>query len=90
MMNKTHRKTLEAIFCRPVPSSLEWRRIESLLKAVGADVIEGAGSRIRFDLKGVIATFHRPHPKKKPSLIRFAMHEHFLKKREYCHEHNEL
>jgi hypothetical protein len=73
-MNKTHRKTLEAIFRQPIPASLEWRRIESLLQAVGATVIEGAGSRVRFELNGVIGTFHRPHPQKeaKPYQVRDA------------------
>jgi hypothetical protein len=27
-------------------------------------VIEGAGSRVRFERDGVIAIFHRPHPAK--------------------------
>lgn len=51
-MNKTHRNTLEAISRNPVPSTLEWRRIESLLQAVGAKIIEGAGSRVRFEFNG--------------------------------------
>jgi hypothetical protein len=73
-MNKTHRKTLEAIFQQPVPKSLEWKRIESLFQFIGAKVIEGAGSRVRFELDGVIGTFHRPHPHKeaKPYQVRDA------------------
>jgi hypothetical protein len=63
-MNKQHQKTLEAIFKTPVPSNLEWRRIEALFVALGARVIEGKGSRVRFELQNVIATFHRPHPRK--------------------------
>ncbi len=63
-MHKTHLKTLKYIFRQPVPTSLEWRRIESLLMAIGAKKIEGAGSRVRFELNGVIGTFHRPHPQK--------------------------
>jgi len=34
-MNATHRKTLAAVFADPVSASLEWRRIEALLVAVG-------------------------------------------------------
>jgi hypothetical protein len=63
-MNKRHRQTLEAIFQQPVPKSLEWKRIESLFQTVGAKVIEGAGSRVRFEFNGVIGAFHRPHPQK--------------------------
>lgn len=73
-MNKRHQKTLEAIFTSPVPHNLEWRRIEALFLALGARVIEGSGSRVRFELRNVIVTFHRPHPKKeaKPYQIRDA------------------
>jgi len=63
-MNKSHRKTLEAIFSQPVPQTMEWRRIEALFIALGAQVIEGSGSRVRFLLNGIIATLHRPHPAK--------------------------
>ncbi|HNE26205.1 MAG TPA: type II toxin-antitoxin system HicA family toxin [Pseudomonadales bacterium] len=63
-MNKTHQKTLAAVFSSPIPASLEWRRIESLLVAAGSQVIEGNGSRVRFELNGIVATFHRPHPQK--------------------------
>jgi hypothetical protein len=71
-MNMRHRKTLELVNSDPVPKTLEWARIESLLIALGAEVIEGRGSRVRFVLKGVVATFHRPHPSKeaKPYQVR--------------------
>jgi len=73
-MNKSHRKTLIDIFSQPVPSTLEWRRIESLFISLGAETIEGVGSRVRFVLNGIIATFHRPHPAKeaKPYQVRDA------------------
>lgn len=73
-MNKTHQKTLESVFKTPVPSGLEWRRIEALFIALGARVIEGAGSRVRFELHNIVATFHRPHPQKeaKPYQVRDA------------------
>ena len=63
-MNKSHRKTLHDIFSQPVPTSLEWRRIESLFVSLGAQIVEGAGSRVRFELNGIVAAFHRPHPAK--------------------------
>ena len=63
-VNKAQRKTLNDIFSQPVPATLEWRRIESLFVSLGAQTIEGAGSRVRFDLNGIIAAFHRPHPAK--------------------------
>lgn len=62
------------IFRQPTPTTLEWRRIESLFIAIGAQIIEGAGSRVRFALNGVVGTFHRPHPQKeaKPYQVRDA------------------
>lgn len=73
-MNASHRKTLAAVFTDPVSKTLEWRRIEALLVAVGCQVIEGNGSRVRFEKVGHIATFHRPHPAKeaKPYQVRDA------------------
>jgi hypothetical protein len=73
-MNKAHRNVFDAIFSVPVPTTLEWRRVEALFVALGAQTIEGGGSRVRFHLNGVIATFHRPHPAKeaKPYQIRDA------------------
>ncbi len=73
-MNATHRKTLIAIFTDPVSKLLEWRRIEAVLVAIGCQVIEGNGSRLRFEKHGIIGTFHRPHPAKeaKPYQVRDA------------------
>lgn len=71
-MNNAHRKTLASIFVDPVSTSLEWKRIEALLVALGARVIEGKGSRVKFLLNGELANFHRPHPDKgaKPYQVR--------------------
>jgi len=35
-----------------------------MLVALGAEITEGNGSRVRISLKGVRAVFHRPHPRK--------------------------
>lgn len=59
-MNNAQLRTLEAMFSQPVPATLEWRRIEPLFVALGTQIVEGEGSRVRFLLNGVIATFHRP------------------------------
>ena len=63
-MNSKHRRTLAAVFADPVSGTLGWADIESLLLAAGARVIEGRGSRVRFEKEGEVATFHRPHPAK--------------------------
>ncbi|HLY54247.1 MAG TPA: type II toxin-antitoxin system HicA family toxin [Stellaceae bacterium] len=61
-MNRHHRQTLAAIFAEPTPVDLRWRDIESLLRVVGSEISEGAGSRVRVALGGMRAVFHRPHP----------------------------
>jgi hypothetical protein len=73
-MNSKQRKTLSAVFTDPVSSNIAWKDVESLLVAVGSEVIEGNGSRVRFNKEGIIATFHRPHPQKeaKPYQIKDA------------------
>ena len=63
-LSSRHQKTLTAIFADPVKSSIEWDSIEALLKAAGAEISEGNGSRVRIALNGVRAVFHRPHPEK--------------------------
>lgn len=73
-VRSAHRKTLEAIFSNPVPKSLEWRKIEALLIAIGCEMIAGSGSRVAFRRNGIRADFHRPHPHKeaKPYQVRAA------------------
>lgn len=63
-MSQKHQRTREAIFKDPVRSNIPWRDIEALFVAEGAEISEGAGSRIRVALNGVRAVFHRPHPQK--------------------------
>ena len=63
-MNKTHLRTLQAIFAKPVQASVNWKDIESLFSALGADIQEGKGSRVRILLNRQEAVFHRPHPQK--------------------------
>ena len=63
-MDKKQRQTLERIFERPERSDIPWNDIESLFEALGADISEGRGSRVRVSLSDVRAVFHRPHPQR--------------------------
>lgn len=63
-MNAKHRKTLDAIFREPVSATIAWADIESLLLSLGCKLVEGRGSRVRFEKDGIVASFHRPHPEK--------------------------
>lgn len=61
-MKRKHRKTLERIFRHPTSGTIPWSDIESLFRALGADVSERAGSRVAVVLFGEVRVFHRPHP----------------------------
>ena len=63
-MTGRHQKTLERLFESPERPDIAWRDVEALLGALGAEVSEGRGSRVRGALNGVRAVFHRPHPRK--------------------------
>ncbi|WP_347242423.1 type II toxin-antitoxin system HicA family toxin [Nostoc sp. FACHB-888] len=53
---------LELIFTNPVSSNVLWKDLESLFIALGADITQGRGSRVRVKLNDVKAVFHEPHP----------------------------
>ena len=63
-MNSKHRKTLRAIFAKPTSSSIVFSNIESLIVALGGEVVEREGSRVRISLQGEQWRCHRPHPGK--------------------------
>jgi hypothetical protein len=63
-MTAKHRKTFQGIFDDPVRANILWTDIEALFLALGVDKDTGSGSRVRFSLNGIRATFHRPHPQK--------------------------
>lgn len=63
-MRSRHQKTLDALFEDPVRANIDWREVESLFVALGAEISEGSGSRVRVVINGVKASLHRPHPEK--------------------------
>ena len=70
-LSSQHRKTLEAIYQRPTRADVRWREAIALMKALGAEITEGRGSRVRFALNGVRAVFHEPHPR--PEMVKGAV-----------------
>ena len=81
-MNGTHRKTLQKWLADPVNGNIEWTRIESLLKAVGCRVVEGAGSSVTFEFNGRKMTLHRPHLKKEALRYRVLAVRDFIERME--------
>ncbi len=57
---------------------MEWSKIEAFLSAIGCRVIEGAGSSVTFEKKGIRAYFHRPHPAKAALRYRIKATREFL------------
>ncbi len=62
IMNKKQLKTLVEVFKIPTSSQIKWKDIESLFLALGCELSEGSGSRMRVKLNDIRAIFHRPHP----------------------------
>ena len=77
-MNTKHSKTLQAVFAKPTAATLEWSKIEALFIAVGCRVIEGRGSRVRFEWEGKVTAFHRPHPAKEAKSYQVEQAREFL------------
>ncbi|MFP4502610.1 MAG: type II toxin-antitoxin system HicA family toxin [Candidatus Hydrogenedentota bacterium] len=71
-MNAKHRRTLEAVFAHPTRTDVAWADVESLFRALGAEVSQGRGSRVRVALGGRRAVFHQPHPQRTclPAMVR--------------------
>jgi len=61
-MNSRTRQTLTAIFARPTRGDLRWSDVETLLEALGCQVTEGSGSRVRVTLGSTRLVLHKPHP----------------------------
>lgn len=63
-MKAKHVKTLRALFAKPTPASIAFADIEKLVIALGGEVVEREGSRVRIVLRGEEWRPHRPHPGK--------------------------
>lgn len=63
-MNSKNRKTFAAIFTKPTPASIFFSEIESLVKALGGEVMEREGSRVKITLLTEQWHCHRPYPGK--------------------------
>ena len=79
-MNSKQIRTLEAVFTDPVSGTLAWADVESLLMAVGAEVIAGRGFRVRFVFANEVESFHRPHPAKEAKRCQVRAARDFLER----------
>jgi hypothetical protein len=81
-MNRKNQRTLDRIIEKPERSDIPWKDIESLIVALGGEISEGRGSRVRIYLNGVRAVFHRPHPKRVTDKGAVSSMRRFLKEAE--------
>ena len=77
-MNRKHRKVLRAIFSVPTSASINFSDIEKLLVALGAEAVEGSGSRLSFMLNEQKIFVHRPHPAKEAKKYQVELFREFL------------
>jgi hypothetical protein len=63
-VNTRHRKTLRAIFAKPTSATIVFSDIEALLVALGGEVHEREGSRVKIIIASEQWRCHRPHPGK--------------------------
>lgn len=71
---------LDRVLTGPVNGNIEWARIESMLKASGCSVAEGAGSSVTFEFNGRKMTLHRPHPGKEALRYRVLVVREFIER----------
>jgi hypothetical protein len=64
ILSGKHQATLKAVFADPVRANIAWNDVSSLLRALGAIMVEGGGSMVAFTLHDARAVFHKPHPGK--------------------------
>ncbi len=70
-LSTKHARTLADIFANPVRADIRWTEIENLFRALGAEITQGSGSRVRISLNGRRMVFHEPHPQ--PTIVKDAV-----------------
>ena len=72
-MNRKNQLTLKRVFEKPAPTDVRWDDVESLLRGLGADLIERRGSRVAIVMNREVMLVQRPHPK--PLTVRATVHD---------------
>lgn len=85
-VNRKQKKILAAIFTKPTLASINFSDIEKLLVSLGAERIEGSGSRVSFELNDQQVFAHRPHPAKEAKKYQVEDFREFLERLGYSNE----
>ena len=81
-MNSKHKKTFLLIFKDPIQGSIPWDHIESMLVAIGSNIISSGGSAITVEKNSFRLNVHRPHPSRDSLRYRVKSVREFLIKLE--------
>lgn len=81
-MNSKHKKTFLLIFKDPIQASIPWVHIESMLVAIGFNIISSGGSAITVEKNSFRLNVHRPHPSRDSLRYRVKSVREFLIKLE--------
>ncbi len=52
LMNRKQQNIVKAVFSKPTKANIEFTDLEKLTIALGGEIIEGSGSRVKFILNG--------------------------------------
>lgn len=61
-MKNIHKEVLAKLYKVPVRSDIKWDDVVKLFESLGADIIQGSGSRIRIIYEDSPLFLHKPHP----------------------------
>ena len=78
-LRNKHQDTLKQIFSKPTSTSVKWQDVETLILALGGEVSNGNGSRVRFLLKGSIHVFTAPTHRLTLTKVPSSIYENGLK-----------
>lgn len=81
-MNSKQKKTLLLIYKDPIQGSIPWDLIESMLVAIGCNIISSGGSAITIEKNSLRLNVHRPHPVRDSLRYRVKSVREFLMKLE--------
>ncbi len=81
LMNRKQQKIIDALFTKPTLANIKFFDIEKLLVSLGAEKIEGNGSRVAFVMpNGLKWEHHRPHPQKEAKKYQVESAREFLER----------
>ncbi|MGI9036902.1 MAG: type II toxin-antitoxin system HicA family toxin [Pyrinomonadaceae bacterium] len=78
-MNRKQQRIFEAVRAAPTGANILFADLEKLTCALGGEVVEGSGSRVKFLLNGAEFFAHRPHPQKEAKKYQVDNFREFLK-----------